>query len=125
MFKTGQIVKFKSDIAGKKKYHLCISMDDHFIFLNSPKPTAFIGDFEIDCADIVGLPPTPEGKSIASCSLVMQFSKQELVTFKAEMIGHVKPSVLKRLLLFVEDLPTIESETKNQIIDGLGDTVGF
>jgi hypothetical protein len=125
VFKTGEVVRFKSDIAGKTKYHLCISMDDHFIFLNSPKSKSFVGDFEIDASDIVGIPPTPEGKSIASCSIVMQFTKQDLIQYNATCVGTVKPSVLKSLLLFVENLTTIEAETKNQIIDGLGDTVGF
>lgn len=125
MFKTGQVVKFRSEVAGKKKYHLCISMDDHFIFLNSPKPTAFIGDFEINSTDIIGITPTPTKKSIASCSLVMQFSRQELITLNAKVVGHVKGSVLKNLMLFVEELPTIENETKNKIIDGLGETVGI
>lgn len=125
MFKTGQVVRFRSDVAQKQKYHLCISMDDHFIFLNSPKNKRFIGDFEINSSDIDGLKPTPEGKSIASCSMVMQFTKQQLIDYNATCVGRVNQSVLSELLLFVEGLTTIETETKNKIIDGLGDTVGF
>jgi hypothetical protein len=125
MFKTGEVVRFRSDVAGKVKFHLCISMDDHFIFLNSPKSKRFIGDFEIQSSDISGLIPTPEGKSIASCSMVMQFTKQDLTNYSATCVGSVKPAVLKALLLFVDGLTTIETETKNQIIDGLGETVGL
>jgi hypothetical protein len=95
VFKTGEVVRFTSDLAGKTKYHLCISMDDHFIFLNSPKSKSFVGDFEIDSSDITGLTPTPEGKSVASCSMVMQFTKKDLTDYKAKCVGSVKPVVLK------------------------------
>lgn len=125
MFKTGDVVRFNSDSAGKVKFHLCISVDNHFIFLNSPKIRSFAGDFEILSSDITGLAPTPEGKSIASCNTVMQLTSAQLIARNSKCVGTVKYAVLKRLLLFVEGLTTIETEVKNSIIDGLGDTVGF
>lgn len=124
MFRVGEVVGFYSDTAGKRKYHLCVSIDDHFIFLNSPKPASFVGDFEIDCCDITGLTPTPSGKSIASCNTVIKMTTAELLSYNATVVGVVANCILKDLLIFVESLTTIEEETKNAIIDGLGDHVG-
>lgn len=123
--RTGDVVRFYSNDVGKTKYHLCLSIDNHFIFLNSPKARSFLGDFEIDQADIKGLPPTPEGKSIASCSVVMQFSDAELKRLGAVVVGTVTNAVLRDLLLFVENLPTIAPDVRDTIVDALGDHVGI
>jgi hypothetical protein len=55
VFRIGDVVRFESVVAGKRKFHLCISVRNQFIFLNSPKPKSFVGDFAIDCAHISGL----------------------------------------------------------------------
>jgi len=123
--RTGEVVRFHSPEVGKKKYHLCLSIDNHFIFLNSPKPRTFLGDFEIDGSKIVGVPPTPEGKSIASCSVVMQFTDAELNQMGAVVVGSVANEVLRDLLIFVENLPTIAPEVRDLIVDNLGDHVGL
>lgn len=123
--RTGDVVRFYSNDVGKTKYHLCLSIDNHFIFLNSPKRKSFLGDFEIDQAHIVGLPPTPEGKSIASCSVVMQFTDAELKRNGAVVVGTVANSVLRDLLIFVDNLPTIPPEVRDAIVDALGDHVGI
>lgn len=121
---VGEVWKFNSHVASKQKYHLCLSIDGYFIFLNSPKSKSYLGDFEIDCAEITGLKPTPEGKSIASCSLVMTFSKSEIAKMNGQRIGSVSNKVLKELLIFVENLTTIEEETRDKIVDALGEYVG-
>lgn len=122
--RTGEIYRFQSAVAGKQKYHLCLSVDRHFIFLNSPKAKSFPGDIEIDSKEITGLTPTPEGKSIASCSLVLHFTSADLQSLGATKVGDMSVSALKDILVGVEDLSTIAPEIRDQIVDALADFIG-
>jgi hypothetical protein len=125
VFRIGDVVGFESAEAGKHKFHLCVSHEGHFIFLNSPKPgRSFLGDFEIQESLITGVPPHPDKKSIASCSLIMRLSDDQLRAIGATKIGEVNKSVLGELFEFVEALPTIAPETKDAILDGLGEWYG-
>lgn len=124
MFRIGDVVRFRSADAGYAKYHLCVSNEGHFIYLNSPRAKSFLGDFEIGASEITGVPPTPSGKSIISCTKVLWFSANDLRDMRAAQVGRVTRSVLKRLLFFVEDLATLPPETRDPILDGLGDEVG-
>lgn len=123
MFSIGDVIKFRSDVVGKKKYHLCISFENHFLFINSPKSKQFVGDFTICESDITGVPKGEHDFSVISCNLVLQYSNQDLRDMRATKVGSVKPEAIRSLLIFVEDLTTLPPDTKNAIMDGLGDWV--
>ncbi len=120
----GDVVHVFSPYAGKNKYHLCIGNDHFFIFLSSPKTRSFAGDFEIDGSKITGVPPTPEGKSIASCNTVMQIAGSDLRRLGAQVVGKVTLGVMRDLLAFVQHLPTIAPETRDCIVEELMDFLG-
>lgn len=121
MFSPGDVIRFKSDEAGKTKFHLCIHADGSFLFLNSPKPKAFPGDFQIPSKEIGCLTPTPEGYSIVSCTHITKKGEKELKALKDEKIGKVEAKVLLRLIAFVEKTPVLSQEDKDEIIEGLAD----
>jgi hypothetical protein len=122
MFDPGDIVEFKSIEAGKFKYHLCVSISGHFLFLNSPKPWRnFPSDFKISSNVLPFLKPTPEGYSIVSCSKVMKKSDHDLKKSRAKKIGQLPINILRDLIPFIENCETIELETKNTIVSELAD----
>ncbi len=123
MFAIGDVIKFRSDVVGKKKYHLCISFENHFLFINSPKNKQFVGDYTIRESDISGVPKGEHDFSVISCSMVLQYSDQDLKNMNATKVGTVKPEAIRQLLIFVEDLTTLPPDTKSAIMDGLGDWV--
>jgi hypothetical protein len=125
VFELGDVVRFESAVAGKRKFHLCVSLQNQFIFLNSPKAKSFVGDFAIDSSDGSGLTPTPAGKSIAACNLVLTYSAAELVALKAKKVGEVSRKALRELFEFIESSTTIDQETKDALLDGLGDWYPF
>ena len=45
MFRLGDVIRFQSIEANKVKFHLCISLDGHYLFINSPKLTSYPGDY--------------------------------------------------------------------------------
>src|SRR5712692_11820290 len=107
MFSPGDVVWFLSGKANKPKFHLCISREGHFLFINSPKKKAYPADFNVPCADLPFLDPTSEGYSIISCSFVIQQTTQELRTCKARKKGAVSTKVLLRLIAVVEKTPVL------------------
>lgn len=121
MFRIGDVVRFESVVAGKRKFHLCVSLQNHFIFLNSPKRKSFVGDFAIDCADIAGLTPTASGKSIAACNLVLNYTDEQLHAISARKVGEVGREAMRGLFYFLENATTIDAETRDALLDGLGD----
>jgi hypothetical protein len=116
----GDVVGFVSDEAGKHKFHLCVCPTGKYLFINSPKPRSYPGDFHVPSAE-VPLPPTPEGYSIVSCTVLMSIPDAELAKRKAATKGKVSSSVLKDLIAFVEGLTVLSQDEKDAIIDGLAD----
>lgn len=123
MFSPGDVVGFESAEAGKHKFHLCISTSGHFVFINSPKPRSFPGDFLVKCADVPGIKPTPSGESIISITVVMQKTNGELRSAKARKVGNVSIHTLKALIAFIEHSPVVSDELKEELVEGLGDWV--
>lgn len=123
MFSPGDVIGFWSEEAGKRKYHLCISLDGHFLFVNSPKSRTFPGDFIVPCTDFPFLPPTTTNESIISCSTVLRKSDAALNRFKAEKLGTISNSLLRRLLDFIEHSTVLSDEDKEAVLDGLGDWI--
>ena len=120
MFNPGDIVAFHSTVAGKRKYHLCISLNGHFLFLNSPKARNFPGDFIIDNAELPNLPETPTGESVVSCNMVVTITKGQLRSGHARRIGTASREQLLRLLEFIENTTVLSNEDKYKVLDGLG-----
>ena len=123
MFRIGDVVRFKSADAGYVKFHLCVSLDGHFTYLNSPKSKSFVGDFEIDGALISGVPEHASGRSVISCTKAMQFDRGQLAGLDATKTGEVAKTVLRDLYFFVENLSTLTPETRDAILDGLGEWI--
>jgi hypothetical protein len=121
MFAVGDVVAFWSTEAKKRKYHLCISFNGHYLFINSPKRQPFPGDFVVDCSELPFLTPTPSGKSIISCNLVMHFSAAELKLCDAKRLGAVTPELLGALVNFVMSSPVLSQNEKDSILDAAGD----
>ena len=122
MFSVGDVVGFFSEEAGKDKYHLCISFEGHFLFLNSPKKRAYPGDFVVPCSE-VPCPPTDGGKSIISCSYVMQKSDSELQSCNARKLGAVSSDLLSRLSRFVKTSPVLNEDEKDAFYEAAGDWI--
>jgi hypothetical protein len=120
MAKPGDVIGFWSDVANKHKFHLCICPTGKFLFLNSPKTRTYPGDFQVPCSE-VPLDPTPEGYSIISCTIPMVLSDAELKRVNANTKGQVTKRVLRDLVAFVENLPSLSQDDKDAIIDGLAD----
>lgn len=121
MFSIGEIILFHNPVAGKNKLHLCVSFNNHFLFVNSPKAKTFFGDFEFDSSTMKGVPPTPSGRSIVSCNIVLQYTDAELRNMRARSVGSLDPETIRDLLSFVEGLETLAPDDRNAILDGLGD----
>jgi hypothetical protein len=121
--KPGEVYRLRSGIANKPKFHLCVSVGGCFLFLNSPKPKSFVGDLEVDCAELPFLPATPSGKSVVSCSLPVLIREGELRT-KAELLGEAPRSLLLRIFEFVEDADYLSEEDRELILSGLDGWIG-
>lgn len=123
MFKPGDVVHFYSTVAGKRKYHLCLSLRGRFLFVNSPKAKVYKGDFVVPCSSMSFLTATESGKSVISCSTVVKMTDSELRHIKAERLGSIENKYLFDLVKFVEVSPVLTPEEKDAILDELGDSI--
>ncbi len=121
MFKPGDVVRFHSYVAGKTKYHLCISLSGGFLFLNTYRNRSFSGDLVVPCSEIACLPPTESGKSVVSCSLIIRMDAEALNHGKATKLGVVNNSLLLDIIKYIEVSPVLSGEDKDFVLDGLGD----
>lgn len=123
MFRPGDVVEFYSVHAGKRKYHLCLNVDGHYLYVNSDKRRTFAGDFVIACSEMPFLPPTSNGKSNISCTIIFRMSDADLRANQAKKKGSVSVELMRRLLAFAENSTVLSEEDKRIIVDGLGDWV--
>ena len=123
MFALGDVIRFASIEAGKVKYHLCISLEGHFLFINSPKLITYPGDYLVPCNELPFLAPTPSGQSIISCTLVMKKSDSELRRCGAKKIGSVSLGVIRGLVQFVKLSPVLTEEEKDAFYEAAGDWI--
>jgi len=121
MYNPGDVISFHSNEAGKRKYHLCVSIGGYYLFLNSPKAIQRATDFKLDGGYVPYLPPTAEGYSIVSCSFVMLKSSVELQRSKAIKLGVIPKPVMLKLFEFIEACEAIEGQIKHRILSELGD----
>jgi hypothetical protein len=120
MFNIGDVVAFDSIEAGKRKFHLCISLNGHYLFINSPKSRVYAGDYITPSSEFPFLPPGVS-ETIISCSLVMKKTDQELKKCGARKVGSAKKEVILSLIKFIEKDRALSEATKDAIFDGLGD----
>lgn len=123
MFGPGDVVAFHSDIANKRKYHLCLSQGGHFFFINTPKDPPYEGDLIVPCTEISCLNPTESGNSAISCSMVVVQTNAELRANGADKLGTVSNATLKKVLAFVETNDALTDEERDLVLDGLGDWI--
>src|ERR1700724_3437738 len=97
----GDVVGFFNAQANKHKYHVCVCPTGKYLFLNSPKAKAHPGDFHVASAD-VPLPPTPQGYSIISCTLLTTISEAQFKRLNGKILGKLPANALKDLIKFVE-----------------------
>lgn len=120
MFSPGDVVEFYSVVAGKNKYHVSLSLEGCFFLLNSPKIRVYPGDFIFPCSEVPFLPPTSNGDSIVSCSIVIRMTDAQLLAARARRIGSISTAVLTDLMTFVENSTVLSQEDKDAVLDGLG-----
>lgn len=123
MFKPGNVVSFYSNVAGKRKYHLCLSLHGCFLFINTPKKKVFSGDFVVPCSTMPFLTATETGRSIISCSTLIRMTDAELRHLNAQCLGSISFDILRDLIRFVEESPVLSPEDKDAILDELGNSV--
>ena len=64
----GEIWHFRTTFAPHSKFHLCVSYDRHFLFMNSAKSgVRYPDNYILDHTSVRRLPKTAEGISIVSC----------------------------------------------------------
>lgn len=124
MARPGEVWGFWSEEASKRKWHVCVSLEGCFLFLNSPKLRPFPGEFTIDNADVPFLPPTENGQSIISCSIVIRMTDDELKAAGGQCYGDVDNALLRRLLPFLQTTPTLVEEDREAVTEGLLDWLG-
>ncbi|TQL14930.1 hypothetical protein FBY58_1860 [Zymomonas mobilis] len=124
MAQPGEVCSFWSDHGGKQKFHLCISMQGCFLYLNSPKTKSYPGDFVISNRDVPFLPPTADGNSIISCNVLLRKSDDDLLSEGADCLGTVPLKVMRQLVTFLEGTPVMAEDDRSDALDGLYDWVG-
>ena len=92
-FSIGEIVHFHSARAGYAKYHLCVresSLTETacFLFFNS-KDKGHKDDFILADTEVPGLPASPTGLSIISCSTIVRVNAHQLRIFSAKPVTKV------------------------------------
>lgn len=123
MFSIGDVIRFHSSQAGKEKFHTCISLEHHFIFLNSPKKRIYPGDLVVSCSDIPFITATESGQSIICCSLVMKKDHAELTRLGAKKIGSIPTSLLARISQFVRSSPVLSEDEKDVFYEAAADWI--
>lgn len=102
----------------KRKYHLCVSHDYDFVFLNTPKDKNTHVDFPIRAHDMRFLKPTRQQFSAVSCrefQTVGSLAKFRLR--KPQHLGNLATPVLFEVLKHMCRLPTFTLEDVERLSD--------
>lgn len=121
MIQPGQVVRLYNVIAGKPKYHLCISLSRGFLFLNSPKPKQRPGDLVVPCSDFPFLQPTATGDSVICCTTIVHLSNGELNDKRTKIMGQASKDLLLKVFEFVEGAEFLSEADQEDILGGLED----
>jgi hypothetical protein len=121
MFSVGDVIGFYSRAAGKHKFHLCISLNGHYLFVNTQDHRAFHASCVFPCSDFPFLSPTESGLSAVSCSIIMKMTDADLRRCGAVKKGSVSPVVLKKIIEFVRTTDAIPDEDRDEFLETVGD----
>lgn len=121
MFSPGDVVLLFKGPANKPKFHLCISLNGYYLYVNSPKARSFPGDVVFPCSEFAFLDPTPSGLSIVSCNVVLPLSDRDLRAGRAVRKGTVSKAVLRAIVAEIESSTILPQEQIDQALYGLGD----
>lgn len=118
-FSVGDIIFFRSDVAGKAKYHFCFYFDDTsdrfgLIFLNSEG--IYTDHFAVDCAKIPELPQSRTGQSIFSCPTVIRRSPEQLLKLNPEKKCTLSKEVASEFLAFAHTITSMTVRDKERLI---------
>jgi hypothetical protein len=108
---------------GKRKYHLCVSYDYDFVFLNSPKDRHYPTDFRIRAADLMFLKPTRQAFSAVSCVDIQTVgSQRSFQARKPQHLGNLGTNVLLELLehmCLLETFTLEDVDRLKEVIDAM------
>lgn len=103
---------------GKDKYHLCLSFDYDFTFLNTPSDRAHRLDSKIAASDMRFLKPTSTNFSSVSCTNLQHVEHVDRFrSFKPVFIGTLATNVLFDLLDYIRHLGTTTEEESDRLSD--------
>ncbi|MCF1448816.1 hypothetical protein GOZ83_20250 [Agrobacterium vitis] len=119
LFSVGDIVYFKSDVAGKAKYHFCFCFDAEkdlysLMFLNSEGE--FFDHFAVDCSRIPDLPKSRSGRTVFSCPTVIRRTDGRLRPLKPVSKCKLPHDVAADFLVFAQGLTSMTEKDKTQLI---------
>ena len=122
MFEVGDIVEIFSPIASKKKYHLCVcGLSEvgirQFFFLNSGD--GYEAEFILEDGAIEGLPISPTGKTVISCSLIVKYNQRQLSLYKARKLSTLDKTIAADLRDFVAKSPALTRKETTRVTEAL------
>lgn len=101
---------------GKRKYHLCISYDYDFVFLNTPKDRRYPSDFHIAASNMRFLKPTETRFSSVSCVELQAIGTQARFHARCpEHLGNLATDVLFDLTRHICNLRTTVPEDAERL----------
>lgn len=102
----------------KEKYHLCLSFDYDFTFLNTPSDRAHRLDLKIAASDMRFLKATPTNFSSVTCTTLQHVGQvTRFRSFKPILIGTLASNVLFDLLNYIANLGTTTGEESDRLFD--------
>lgn len=118
-FAVGDILIFKSEIAGKAKYHFCFYFDRtndvySLMFLNSEG--VYEDHFVVDCSRIPALPPSRSGQSVFSCPTVIRKKTDQLAKLEPEKKCTLPRDVAVDFLRFAKTITSMTVNDKARLI---------
>lgn len=122
MYEVGDVVRFRSAIASKEKFHLCLGRTEHetifaFLFLNSG--AGYKGDCVMDDGQIPGLPKSPTGKSVVSFSLLVRVREDKLPVFGATKTGAIDAHLAGELAAFAKGVRSLTQHEQAFVVAAL------
>jgi hypothetical protein len=118
-FSVGDIIIFKSEVAGKAKYHFCFYFDNtndvySLMFLNSEG--IYEDHFAIDCSRIPALPESRSGQSVFSCPTVIRKKPDQIAKLEPEKKCTLPRDVAIDFLSFAKTITSMTANDKARLI---------
>ncbi|TRB03495.1 hypothetical protein EXN61_21785 [Agrobacterium tumefaciens] len=115
----GDIILFKSEVAGKAKYHFCFYFDNtndvySLMFLNSEG--IYADHFAVDCSRIPELPASRSGSSVFSCPTVIRKKTDQLAKLEPEKKCTLPRDVAIDFLVFAKTITSMTENDKARLI---------